>query len=91
AMADLRDLDTGEPDYKRMDEVVTRNIDIIDSKYNGNLATGLSTGLTKLDEMIRGLRKKTVTIVAGLPGSGKTTLGLQIAQHIACGGLGVGM
>lgn len=91
AMADLRDLHTGEPDYKRMDEVVTRNIDIIDSKYNGNLATGLSTGLTKLDEMIRGLRKKTVTIVAGLPGSGKTTLGLQIAQHIACGGLGVGM
>lgn len=91
AMADLRDLVTGEPDYKRMDEVVTRNIDIIDSKYNGNLATGLSTGLTKLDEMIRGLRKKTVTIVAGLPGSGKTTLGLQIAQHIACGGLGVGM
>lgn len=92
AMADLRDLDTGEPDYKRMDEVVTRNIDIIDSKFNsGETVSGLSTGLTKLDEMIRGLRKKTVTIVAGLPGSGKTTLGLQIAQHIACGGLGVGM
>ncbi|MGY2362740.1 replicative DNA helicase [Pseudomonas azotoformans] len=91
AIADLRDLDIGEPDYKRMDEVVTQNIDVIDSKFNGNLATGLSTGLTKLDEMIRGLRKKTVTIVAGLPGSGKTTLGLQIAQHIACGGLGVGM
>ncbi len=91
AMADLRDLDTGEPDYKRMDEVVTRNIDIIDLKYNGDVPTGLSTGLTKLDEMIRGLRKKTVTIVAGLPGSGKTTLGLQIAQHIACGGYGVGM
>ncbi|MBJ2241258.1 replicative DNA helicase [Pseudomonas sp. MF6768] len=92
AMADLRDLDTGEPDYKRMDEVVTRNIDIIDSKFNsGETVSGLSTGLTKLDEMIRGLRKKTVTIVAGLPGSGKTTLGLQIAQHIACGGIGVGM
>lgn len=92
AMADLRDLDTGEPDYKRMDEVVTRNIDIIDTKFNsGETVSGLSTGLTKLDEMIRGLRKKTVTIVAGLPGSGKTTLGLQIAQHIACGGLGVGM
>jgi replicative DNA helicase len=91
AMADLRDLDTGEPDYKRMDEVVTRNIDIIDLKYNGNLPTGLSTGLTDLDKLIRGLRKKTVTIIAGLPGSGKTTLGLQIAQHVACGGLGVGM
>ena len=91
AMADLRDLDTGEPDYKRMDEVVTRNIDIIDSKFNKTLNTGLSTGLADLDKLIRGLRKKTVTIVAGLPGSGKTTLGLQIAQHIACTGLGVGM
>lgn len=91
AMADLRDLDTGEPDYKRMDEVVTRNIDIIDAKYNGSVQSGLSTGLVDLDKLIRGLRKKTVTIVAGLPGSGKTTLGLQIAQHISCSGLGVGM
>ncbi len=91
AMADLRDLDTGEPDYKRMDEVVTRNIDIIDAKFNGIVQSGLSTGLAELDKLIRGLRKKTVTIVAGLPGSGKTTLGLQIAQHIACTGLGVGM
>ena len=91
AMADLRELDTGEPDYKRMDEVVARNIDIIDAKFNGSVQSGLSTGLVKLDELIRGLRKKTVTIVAGLPGSGKTTLGLQIAQHIACNGLGVGM
>lgn len=91
AMADLRDLDTGEPDYKRMDDVVTRNIDIIDAKYNGSVQSGLSTGLVDLDKLVRGLRKKTVTIVAGLPGSGKTTLGLQIAQHIACTGLGVGM
>lgn len=91
AMADLRDLDTGEPDYKRMDSVVTRNIDIIEAKFNGAVQSGLSTGLVDLDKLIRGLRKKTVTIVAGLPGSGKTTLGLQIAQHIACSGLGVGM
>lgn len=91
AMADLRDLDTGEPDYKRMDEVVARNIDIIDAKFNGQVQSGQSTGLIDLDKMIRGLRKKTVTIVAGLPGSGKTTLGLQIAQHIACSGAGVGM
>ncbi|WP_339546303.1 replicative DNA helicase [Pseudomonas sp. RA_35y_Pfl2_P32] len=91
AMADLRDLDTGEPDYKRMDEVIARNVDLIDAKFNGVVQSGLSTGLVDLDKLIRGLRKKTVTIVAGLPGSGKTTLGLQIAQHIACSGAGVGM
>ena len=91
AMADLRDLDTGEPDYKRMGEVITRNIDLIDAKFSGAVQSGLSTGLTDLDRLIRGLRKKTVTIIAGLPGSGKTTLGLQIAQSIACTGAGVGM
>jgi replicative DNA helicase len=91
AMSDLRDLESGERDFKRIDEVVTRNIDIIDSKFNGSVPSGLSTGLEALDEMVRGLRKKTVTIVAGLPGSGKTTLGLQIAQHVACQGLGTGM
>jgi replicative DNA helicase len=91
AMADIRDLDTGEPDYKRIDEVITRNVDLIDAKLNGNVQSGLSTGLAELDKLIRGLRKKTVTIVAGLPGSGKTTLGLQIAQHVACSGAGVGM
>ena len=91
AMADLRDLDSGERDFKRMDEVITRNIDVIDNKFNGQMPSGLSTGLSTLDELTRGLRKKTVTIVAGLPGSGKTTLGLQIAQHVACSGVGVGM
>ncbi|MBV4459190.1 replicative DNA helicase [Pseudomonas sp. COR58] len=91
AMADLRDLQTGEPDYKRMAQVVARNVDVIDAKFNGAAESGLSTGLIDLDKMIRGLRKKTVTIVAGQPGSGKTTLGLQIAQHIACSGAGVGL
>lgn len=90
-MADLRDLDTGERDFKRMDEVINRNIDAIDAKFNGLMPSGLSSGLSTLDELTRGLRKKTVTIVAGLPGSGKTTLGLQIAQHVACSGAGVGM
>lgn len=91
AMADLRDLDTGERDFKRMDEVVGRSIDTLDAKFNGALPSGLSSGLEALDELIRGLRKKTVTIFAGLPGSGKTTLGLQVAQHVACTGAGVGM
>ena len=91
AMADLRDLQASGPDYKRMDAVVAKNIDVIDAKFNGAVQSGLATGLVDLDKLIRGLRKKTVTIVAGLPGSGKTTLGLQIAQHIACSGAGVGM
>lgn len=91
AMADLRDLEDGEPDYKRLDEVLSKNIDTIDAKFNGKQANGLATGLPDLDKLIRGLRPRTVNVIAGLPGSGKTTLGLQIAQHVAISGAGVGL
>lgn len=91
AMADLRDLDDGEPDYKRIDEIIEKNIDTIDAKHNGRQESGLSSGLPDLDKLTRGLRPRTVTVVAGLPGSGKTTLGLQIAQHIAISGAGTAL
>ncbi|EPF1426159.1 DnaB-like helicase C-terminal domain-containing protein, partial [Pseudomonas aeruginosa] len=32
----------------------------------------------------RGIRPRKLTVIAGLPGSGKTTLALQIAQYNAC-------
>lgn len=91
AMADLRDLEDGEPDYKRLDDVLGKNIDTIDAKFNGRQPAGLSTGLADLDKLTRGLRPRTVTVIAGLPGSGKTTLGLQIAQNVAISGAGVGL
>lgn len=91
AMADLRDLEDGEPDYKRLDEVLSKNIDTIDAKFNGKQAAGLSTGLADLDKLTRRLRPRTVNVIAGLPGSGKTTLGLQIVQNVAMSGAGVGL
>ncbi|MCF6780895.1 replicative DNA helicase [Stutzerimonas stutzeri] len=91
AMADLRDLEDGEPDYKRIDEIVHKNVDTVDAKHNGQRVIGLSTGLPDLDKLTRHLRPRTVTVVAGLPGSGKTTLGLQIVQNVAMTGAGVGL
>lgn len=43
----------------------------------------LYTGITDLDKMICGLHKQELTIVGARPGVGKTTLALQIAEHIA--------
>lgn len=42
---------------------------------------GLMTGFEKLDKALMGLKKKTVTILAGRPGMGKTALAMQIAQQ----------
>lgn len=85
ATADLRDL--GQPDqkdYYRYSEVLPEVIDTVDRKFNRTEVRGLSTGLQELDKLICGLRSTNMVVVAGLPGSGKTTLGMQIAQHVAC-------
>jgi len=44
---------------------------------------GLSTGITDLDRMTDGLMGPRLYVLGGLPGSGKTSLALQIAEHVA--------
>ena len=46
-------------------------------------ATGISTGLPSLDNIIIGLRKQEMIVVAARPSIGKTSLALNIASHIA--------
>ncbi|MDH1551201.1 MULTISPECIES: replicative DNA helicase [Pseudomonas] len=82
ATADLRNLDSGEPEYYRISEVLPAVIDGIDARFNGAVSRGLTTGLDDLDAILCGLRPGHMIVVAGLPGSGKTILGLQIAQHV---------
>lgn len=83
AMADLRDLDGETKGFKRLDAWMGAAAQLVDDKLNGNAPAWPSTGLEKLDELVQGIRPKKVTVIAGLPGSGKTTLALQIAQHNA--------
>ncbi|WP_434626216.1 replicative DNA helicase [Pseudomonas sp. Z1-29] len=92
ATADLRDLDDdGQQDYYKASDILPAVIDTIDAKYKKTMPTGLSTGLEKLDELVRGLRPGNMVVIGGLTGSGKTILGLQIAQHVTCklGGSGL--
>ncbi|MCY1391377.1 Replicative DNA helicase [compost metagenome] len=92
AMADLRDLDDSSVGYRRMSDVLPAVIDGVDARFNRVAKPKLSTGLIDLDKLLGGgLRQKTMVVIAGRPGSGKTTLGLQIAQHVAVSGAGVGM
>jgi replicative DNA helicase len=83
ATADLRDLESDAPKYHRLDHLMGQAAETIDNKYKGLAPTWPTTSLTQLDELIQGIRPKKITVIAGLPGSGKTTLALQIAQHNA--------
>jgi replicative DNA helicase len=45
--------------------------------------TGVATGFVDLDEMTRGLQRGDLVIIAARPSMGKTSLVLNIAQHVA--------
>lgn len=47
-----------------------------------NSVTGLPTGFTELDKLTSGLQPANLIILAGRPSMGKTTLALNIAEHI---------
>jgi replicative DNA helicase len=52
--------------------------------------TGVATGFTEIDKMTRGLQRGDLIIVAARPSMGKTSLVLNIAQHVASGSGAVG-
>lgn len=83
ATADLRDLESDAPKYQRLDYLMGQAAETVDDKHKGRAPSWPGTSLVQLDELIQGLRPKKITVIAGLPGSGKTTLALQIAQHNA--------
>lgn len=60
-------------------EVVTK----MEEDSNKGMDYSLYTGLQDLDNKICGLHKQELTIIGARPGVGKTTLALQIAEHIA--------
>ncbi|VVO22995.1 replicative DNA helicase [Pseudomonas fluorescens] len=92
ALADLRDLQSGgKVGYKRMADVLPKVLDTMDDVLNDKAPPKLSTGLTDLDKLIGFLRPKSMVVIAGRPGSGKTMLGLQIVNNIAIRGAGVGL
>lgn len=64
--------------------ILVKAVERIDELYHSSDAlTGLSTGLTDLDEMTSGLQSSDLVIVAGRPSMGKTTLVMNMAEHAA--------
>ncbi len=50
---------------------------------SSNSIPGIPTGLTDLDNMIMGLNKSDLILIASRPGMGKTSIALNIAMHAA--------
>jgi replicative DNA helicase len=50
---------------------------------SGNMVTGVPTGYTELDAMTAGFQPSNLIIVAGRPSMGKTTIVLNMCEHVA--------
>jgi replicative DNA helicase len=62
-------------------DLVTRAYELIE-KREGTHVTGLPTGYYELDDLTCGLQSGEMIIVAGRPSMGKTSLALNIAEHL---------
>jgi replicative DNA helicase len=51
-------------------------------KRDGKIVTGLATGFHELDDITSGLQNGEMIIIAGRPSMGKTSLALNVAEHI---------
>ncbi|MFN0041562.1 MAG: replicative DNA helicase [Burkholderiales bacterium] len=71
---------------------VVERIDLLYNRDNPSDVTGVPTGFTDLDRMTSGLQPGDLVIVAGRPSMGKTSLALNMAEHVALdAGLPVGV
>lgn len=69
--------------YRFIGEVLPEAVDGIDARFNRQTILGYDTGLPSLDKFIPGICPGHMVVVAGEPGSGKTTLGLGFAERVA--------
>src|SRR6187402_2383075 len=70
--------------FVAMSDLVKDNFPKIEQLFEQKrLITGVPTGFVDLDEMTRGLQGGDLLIVAARPSMGKTSLVLNIAQHVA--------
>ncbi len=70
--------------FERIGEITRHNLDIIDeAKDRSGTVSGLATGYLELDRMTSGLQNTDLIILAARPAVGKTSLALNVAQHVS--------
>lgn len=58
----------------------------VEQQQSGTQGTGLKTGLYALDDPLGGLQRQELTVIAGRPSQGKTTLSLDAARRLGSKG-----
>jgi len=85
----------GKQGFQEMPPLLTQVVERIDMLYNRenpNDITGVPSGFADLDRMTSGLQPGDLVIVAGRPSMGKTSLAMNVAEHVALeAGLPVGI
>ncbi len=72
--------------FVKIDPLLTETVERIDMLYsreNKNDVIGVATGFVDLDRKTAGLQQGDLIIVAGRPSMGKTTLVMNMAEHVA--------
>ena len=76
----------GEPDLAI--ESLSHHLVRMDEEYHGSASPAVATGITDLDIALNGgPRRGNLWVIAGRPKMGKTALALNIANHVAVGGV----
>ena len=73
--------ETAEPTARCFADSLESTLELMEERADG--AGGLSTGFPGFDRLVDGLMPGNLMILAGRPGMGKTTAGLNIAAHVA--------
>jgi replicative DNA helicase len=82
-MGGIRPLVKRDEDYSSFDDVLNAAAQYANDMWkSGDVLSGLSTGIPKLDSVIGGLQKSDLVILAARPGMGKTALATNIAFSI---------
>jgi len=66
-----------------MRDLLDQTLDAMEERQQGKGLTGVPTGFKRLDQLTSGLQKGNLIIIGARPSVGKTSLGLNIATHIA--------
>lgn len=70
--------------YESIKNVLVTTLERIETLYNNKGGiTGIPTGFHDLDQMLSGLQRADLVIIAARPSMGKTSLMLNIGQHVA--------